>query len=273
MTDITSIAKAYDAGVEEEYNRLVSNPLREAEYLLITELMEQYIQANATVIDIGAGPGRYAEYLLKKNCKVGLVDLSAKSLDAFNKRITDDLKNNVLFTKVSCATDLSFIKDNSADAVLLMGPLYHLTDCQERTQAISECYRILNTGGVLFAVYMSLFPKLHTHHEGETHEICCSDYVKQLLKDGITTIKFQGYTVPQYRCWPAVAKGLIENNGFGTMRIRNIEGIGSSLSEKELNNMTDQQSKLNLFHSLRQTCEDENLLGFTHQFLYVGRKN
>ncbi|NTV47760.1 MAG: class I SAM-dependent methyltransferase, partial [Chlorobiales bacterium] len=80
-----TIAAAYDAGVEEEYRRLVDTPLREAEFQLIRELMDEYIPAGATVIDIGAGPGRYAEHLLERGCRVGLADLSERSLTAFSE--------------------------------------------------------------------------------------------------------------------------------------------------------------------------------------------
>jgi cyclopropane fatty-acyl-phospholipid synthase-like methyltransferase len=78
------IEAAYDAGVDQEYNRITETPLREAEYQLIVELLDKYIPKGATVFDIGSGPGRYAEHLLLQNCKVGVVDLSAKSLKAFS---------------------------------------------------------------------------------------------------------------------------------------------------------------------------------------------
>jgi ubiquinone/menaquinone biosynthesis C-methylase UbiE len=273
MTDTVSIAKAYDAGVTDEYLRLESNPLGESEFRLITELMEQYIQQGSTVIDIGAGPGRYAEYLLRMGCKVGLADLSEKSLGAFYGRISDRYKHNILFSRVACATDLSFIDNESADAALLMGPMYHLTECEERTRAISECFRILKPGGLLFAVFMSIFSEKHKHHEHGEHTICCSDHVKQLLNERITTISFQGYSIPQYRCMPDMAKNSIETNGFGTIRIRNIEGTGSALTEHELNKINTPEEKQKLFVSLRLSCEDESLLGLTRQYLYVGRKN
>ena len=66
------IAAAYDAGVGEEYCRLAATPSGEMEYRLITELLAEYIPDGSVVIDIGAGPGRYAEYLLQRDCKVGL---------------------------------------------------------------------------------------------------------------------------------------------------------------------------------------------------------
>lgn len=271
MTSEEIIAAAYDAGVVEEYNRLVSNPLSEAEFYLITELMKKYIPEGSVVIDIGAGPGRYAEYLLNLNCFVGLVDLSRKSLENFNTRISAKQKDNVLFSKVACATDLRFIDNEIADAVFLMGPLYHLTNCEERIKAISEAFRILKPGGLIFAVFMSTFEHNHSHQD-EHVSICCPDYVKQLLRESITTISFQGYDVPQYRCIPETAVQSIEPYGCSTMHIRYIEGIGFKYSEKDLEKFNTAKSKEKLFSELHATCEIEEESGLSHQFLYVGRK-
>ena len=47
--------------------------------------------------------------------------------------------------------------DGAADAVLLFGPLYHLTDFSERLKAICEALRVLCDGGVLLAVAISRF--------------------------------------------------------------------------------------------------------------------
>lgn len=65
-----TIAEAYDAGVEEEYCRLIETPLREAEFQLIAGLLDEYIPDGSKIIDKGSGPGRYAEHLLQRNCKV-----------------------------------------------------------------------------------------------------------------------------------------------------------------------------------------------------------
>src|SRR5580693_1915687 len=47
--------------------------------------------------------------------------------------------------------------DGAADAVLFFGPLYHLTDSNERLKAICEARRVLRTGGILLAVAISRF--------------------------------------------------------------------------------------------------------------------
>jgi ubiquinone/menaquinone biosynthesis C-methylase UbiE len=271
MTDREIIAAAYDAGVEEEFNRLVSTPLFEAEFELITDLMKKYIRDGSVVIDIGAGPGRYAEFLLNRNCTVGTVDLSQKCLDAFHNRISQKSQESVLFSKVACATDLSFIEDGIADAVVLMGPLYHLIHCEERTKAIAEAFRLLKPGGYLFAVFMSTFNHAEHSHEGDT--ICCSDFVKRLLSESVTTVKFQGYQVPQYKCMPRLAVSSFEPHGMHTLHLRNLEGIGTRFSEKDLSYYTTKPSKQELFDKLRNECEVSNTSGLADQFLYVGRKN
>jgi len=47
------------------------------------------------------------------------------------------------------------LPDASADAVLLLGPLYHLVDRADRAAAIREAARILRPGGPLFAAAIS----------------------------------------------------------------------------------------------------------------------
>ena len=47
--------------------------------------------------------------------------------------------------------------DASADAALLLGPLYHLTDRGDRLTALSEARRVLRTGGLVAAAAISRF--------------------------------------------------------------------------------------------------------------------
>jgi SAM-dependent methyltransferase len=248
-----TIAAAYDAGVEEEYLRLTENPLREAEFQLIVELINEYIPDGSTIIDVGSGPGRYAEYLLKRNCQVGLVDLSALSLKAFSNRMNGSCyMDNIIFNKVSCATQLDWIAGNSADAILLMGPMYHLMNKEHRNVALANCHRILRPGGFLFTVFLSPFPVAHNGEAIASHT------------------HFQGFDVPQFRCWPESARIMMFRSGFKTIRIRNIEGVGSFLQDSQWKDPWPDKKKKALFHALHNTCENPDLLGVTQQYICVG---
>jgi SAM-dependent methyltransferase len=50
--------------------------------------------------------------------------------------------------------------DESADAALLFGPLYHLTEREDRIAALREARRIVRAGGVVVAVGISRFASL-----------------------------------------------------------------------------------------------------------------
>ena len=50
--------------------------------------------------------------------------------------------------------------DGSADAVLLFGPLYHLTERADRLRAITEARRVTRPGGLVFVAAISRFASL-----------------------------------------------------------------------------------------------------------------
>jgi len=260
-----TIAEAYDAGVKEEYVRLTETPLREAEFQLNVELLDEYIPAGSTIIDIGSGPGRYAEHLLQRNCKVGVVDLSAKSLKAFSDRMENaQCQSNILFNQVSCATQLDWIADNSADAILLMGPLYHLICKEHRAVALAHCHRILKPGGYLISVFLSPFPTTVPPSVHPSKDLFSGN-------NPITHTSFMGFQVPQFRCWPSESKSIMSDNNFETIRIRNIEGTASFFPDSHWEGSWSDQKKKELLHSLLKTCETPDLLGMTHQFISVAQ--
>ena len=122
MTEQVILAKAYDSGAEEEYKRLSSSKEGQHEFQLVCLTLTSLAAKGSVVYDIGCGPGRYAEYLLKQGYRVGCVDLSSMSLSMLRDRVPEAERENLLFDKVCCATELDWIESVSADAVLFWGP-------------------------------------------------------------------------------------------------------------------------------------------------------
>jgi len=274
MIERETIAAAYDAAVDEEYRRLVSTPIREYEFRLATEFIEKYTPPQGTIIDIGSGPGRYAEYCLNKKYQVGIVDISAKSLSAFEKRIKH-APDNLLFNKVSCATTLEWIPDETADTLLLMGPMYHLTDEFDRQAALAHCGRILKSNGHLITVFLSTFPSVqarsdivHLAQEGYDGQ-----KYRRIPEKEITHVQFHGHQVPQFRCSPAFAKKMLGKCGFKSCRTANIEGIGMHFPKDTLSHYHDESDKTNLFTMLGITGSLPELTGITEQFIIVARRS
>ena len=273
LTDRDKIARYYDDGAQAEFVRLLRSPLHEAEWQLCIELMDEYIAPGSAVLDVGAGPGRYAEYFLKeRDCTVGLVDLSQASLDKFNARIGSEHRDKVLFTWKSCATELAFIPAASFDAVLLMGPLYHLLEEEERQSGIGQCHRVLRPGGHIFATFISpypVLPRLLTHDPALLGD---PDFIDQLLDHGTVTSTSVTNMTEHFRCWPSRARAMLEEGHFHTLRLRNLEGVGTFFKEEQREVLAEAQKRQAWFDILRRTCEKEELLGATIHFLYLGEK-
>ena len=105
--------------------------------------------APAAVADIGGGPGQYALWLAELGYTVqhrDLMDLHVDQLEAWG--------HPSIQTAVGDARHLD-LPDSSVDAVLLLGPLYHLTDGADRIRALQEARRIVRAGGPVFVAAIS----------------------------------------------------------------------------------------------------------------------
>ncbi len=105
----------------------------------------------AVVFDIGGGPGVYSCWLAREGYEVHLIDAMPLHVEEAQKASAAQPDAPVATLEVGDARALAW-PDACADAVLLHGPLYHLTDRQARLAAITESARILRPGGVLLAV-------------------------------------------------------------------------------------------------------------------------
>ncbi len=107
----------------------------------------------ASVVDVGGAAGNYALWLAGAGYDVTLVDAVPRLVDEARRR-SAAAERPLLSCGVGDARALP-VPDASADAVLLLGPLYHLTSVRDRTRALGEAARVLKPGGVLFAAAIS----------------------------------------------------------------------------------------------------------------------
>ena len=85
---------------------------------------------------------------------------------------------------VGDARSLSW-NDKTVDAVLLLGPLYHLTARADRIRALTEAHRVLKAAGLLFAVGISRFAStMDGLRSGFLKDAQFADIVDRDLKDG-----------------------------------------------------------------------------------------
>ncbi|HEY41189.1 MAG TPA: class I SAM-dependent methyltransferase [Dehalococcoidia bacterium] len=142
--DISDIQSYYDAAVEQEDDRLERHQL---ERDITWRYLEKYLPPSGSVLDIGTGAGAYTLELARRGYTVTAVDISSKLIELCKQRVSDaGLEKSVRFI-VADARDLSDVKDDNFDAVLLMGPLYHLVLEEDRKIVLKEALNKLKPRG------------------------------------------------------------------------------------------------------------------------------
>jgi SAM-dependent methyltransferase len=145
------VIKAYYDRAPEESRLELWSPLEEAR---TRELILRHAPpAPAVVLDVGGAAGAYAFWLAELGYKVSLMDATPRLVELAgtrNERATRPLAE----CKVADARALPQPSD-SADMVLLLGPLYHLLQPEDRHAALAEAARVLRAGGVVIAAAIS----------------------------------------------------------------------------------------------------------------------
>ncbi|HUP86074.1 MAG TPA: class I SAM-dependent methyltransferase [Acidimicrobiales bacterium] len=129
--------------LDDEAGRLWRPGVGDLVRLRTWDIFERHLPEQGRIADIGGGPGTHAAHLVNQGYEVVLVDPVQRHIEqaraATGGRATCSLGD-------ARALDLP---DASFDAVLLMGPLYHLPERHDRDLALREAHRILKPGGRL----------------------------------------------------------------------------------------------------------------------------
>jgi ubiquinone/menaquinone biosynthesis C-methylase UbiE len=145
---------AHYGGGESERERLGTLSL---ERIRTWELLARHLPPPpAVVLDVGGGAGVYALPLAAQGYRVHLVDPVALHVEQALAASGEQPATPLAGAAVGDARRLDR-PDASVDAVLLLGPLYHLTDRADRVRALAEARRVLRPGGVLAAAAISRF--------------------------------------------------------------------------------------------------------------------
>ncbi|MEO7734997.1 MAG: class I SAM-dependent methyltransferase [Kofleriaceae bacterium] len=119
------------------------------------ELVQRFLPASpAVVYDVGGGPGAHAFWLAEQGYAVHLVDIAPLHIEQARARAASPVAPQLASIEQADARHLPFA-DRSADAVVLHGPLYHLTERADRLAALAEVRRVLRPGGVVLAFAIS----------------------------------------------------------------------------------------------------------------------
>jgi len=266
----STIAEYYRQAPEER--RLEQGPFL-LEALRTRELIERHAPAApATVLDIGGAAGAYAFWLAESGYTVHLLD-PVPRLVAEAQRRSATHSRPLASCRVGDARTTEF-PDASADMVLLLGPLYHLTAAQDRARALDEAARVLKPGGRLFAAAISRWASaLDGLARDLFQDPLFAAIVEQDVRDGqhrnptgrldyFTTAYFHP---PEDLRAEVLATGLLIDGLYG------VEGPGWMLPDVAVR-LADPRRRDDLLRVARTLESEPSLLGISAHLLVVARK-
>ena len=174
---------------------------------------------------------------------------------------------------VGDARDLQ-VDDACADAVLLLGPLYHLTERADRVQAQREAHRILKPGGVVIAAAISRFASLMSGLiDGFFKDPLFVEIVERGLQDGQhrNPDNHPAYFTTAFFHHPDDLKAEAEAAGFDVEGPFGIEGPGWAAPNLE-DYVNDPEMWSCLLDFMARIETEPTMLGVSSHLLVVGRK-
>ena len=209
----------YDSGVE--LGRLERGYWR-LEFARTKELLLRYLPpAPGRVLDVGGGPGVYAEWLAEAGYDVKLVDVLPLHVEQAR-----ELAAGRFVAEEGDVRSLAE-PDESYDVVLLLGPLYHLVERRERLAALTEARRVLRLRGVLAAAAISRFGPLLDTFLRDIRDERVWEWSERSLVDGrnVPGSEDTPFTTAYFHL-PEELEAEIQETGFELEGLFGIEGPG-----------------------------------------------
>ena len=269
MGDLFDYYNRYD-----EASRLVegSGPL---ELVRTQEILTRHLPpVPCTVVDVGGGPGIYSLWLARTGYEVHLVELVPKHVE--QALAASDAQKDYPVTSIQSgdARELPQV-DGSVDAVLLLGPLYHLTERSERIAALREAHRVLRPGGVMVAAAIGRFASLMAGlTEGHIDDPKFVRILKRDLLEGQHRNPPENlrYFTRAFFHRPEELLDEVRDSGFNNVSVLPVEGPVWLAKDFE-RRWADRRRREQLLDLVRRTEDEASLLMMSPHLLAIAKRS
>jgi ubiquinone/menaquinone biosynthesis C-methylase UbiE len=262
--------------IEDHYLRSkeserLTGALGELERLRTQAILAQHLPpAPAVICDIGGAAGVYSFPLATQGYQVRLVDPVDLHLEQARSHA---VSSGVGLTSITHGDARHLeIPSGSADAVLLLGPLYHLVESADRQRALGEAHRILKRDGVLFAAGISRFASLMAglsigaFADPEFRRIVAMDLAFGQHRNPTDNLS---YFTTAYFHRPEELAGEVREAGFGDVQMLAVEGpVWSAAAFRQT--WDDLAERQNLMEFLSLIEREASVLGASAHFVALG---
>jgi len=266
----STIAAYYEQAPEE--NRLEQGAFL-LEALRTRELIQRYAPPPpATVLDIGGAAGAYALWLAELGYTVHLLDPVPRLVDEARRRSASSSRP-LASCGVGDARATGF-PDATADIVLLLGPLYHLTTVEDRRLALLEAARVLKPRGQVFAAAISRWASAL---DGLARDLFQDPAFAAIVDNDVQNGQHRNplgrldYFTTAYFHRPEEVRSEARDAGLAVDGLFGIEGPGWMLPDVQ-ERLNDPRQRADLLRVARMLESEPSVVGISPHLLLVGRK-
>jgi ubiquinone/menaquinone biosynthesis C-methylase UbiE len=270
MDSAREVVSYYQQFAEE--TRLGSGAGR-LEFERTKEILKRLLQPPpARIVDVGGAAGVYSVWLAEQGYEVHLVDLSERLVDEA-RRLNTTLQTPIATLSVGDARQLPQ-PDAFADAVLVMGPLYHLTEAADRQQALAEARRVLKPAGSVAVAGISRYASaLHGLASGASRDPAFRRIRDRDLRDGQHRNDSGNidYFTTAYFHRPEDLGAELRAAGFDAVQVLGVEGAGWMVPDFN-DRWADPARREDLMATARAFESEPSIVGVSAHLLALGRR-
>lgn len=235
------------------------------EFVTTMKYIKEYLgdDKNAKILELGAATGRYSIALADMGYRVTAVELVEHNLKVLKSKIKQEHR---IVAEQGNAMDLSRYEDASFDMTLVLGPMYHLYNLEDKKKVMEEAVRVTKKGGVVMVAYCMNEAVMIHYMFGEK---LITDYMENdMFEEG-----FKCKSKPEEIIDIVRIEDINQvNEGFPVKRDKIIATDGAArYLRHEMPEFTEEEYRLFIEYHLA-TCERYELLGASDHVLDILQK-
>jgi ubiquinone/menaquinone biosynthesis C-methylase UbiE len=227
----------------------------------------------AVVYDVGGGSGVYACWLARLGYETHLVDIVPLHVEQARQASLAQPNAPLASCAVGDARQLER-SDASVDAVVLLGPLYHLTERADRVAALREAARGTRPGGVVCAAAITRFASAL---DGLQRGYLSDPAFRAIVREDVRTGQHRNradqsrYFTTAYFHHPDELRAEFEEAGLAHAETIGIEGPAGAIANA-WERWDDSDWRGHVLDLLRELETEPTLLGASPHLLAIARK-
>jgi SAM-dependent methyltransferase len=263
LDDVRAYYRSFD---QREWERL-DRAEGIIEFAVNTHFLQAHLPPHGHVLDLGGGPGRYAAWLAERGYQVTLADLSPNLPELARRRLPPSLLEEIVEAD---ARDLTRWPDDSFDATLVFGPLYHLPDAGDRERVVREVLRVTRPGGTAAFALVPLYSLIRRTAAiaDERHHLADSNFLGPLVERGAFHNDVPGRFDHGWGARPDEVTAWMESLGLKPLVLASSESLLVGIEEAFVRSSDDVRDLL--LQLLIEAATDVTLLGLAKHLLLIG---